>query len=563
MSRRTALAVGVLVAVQALLAWGVFVAAPHPGGDNAGYVALGHALVSGEGYTELWDPAAPPHTKYPPVFPLLLAVAMALGIEGWVGLKAVPLLATLAVAPAVLLWARTRVPETVAFGVAVVTALSPSLLYHSHWVLSDVPFVALTVWALWALSGVAGQAPEGEEHRRASGLRWLAAALLVVLAAFTRSAGLPLAGAAVVALALERRWRGAGGLAAVVGVPFLGWWLRGRSAVVAEGRYTREFFLLDPYQPDLGTASAGDFVARVVENLVGYLTRFLPDALVGGRGGAATLVVLVVVLLALIGWGRSLKDGRPGVAALFLPLYAGVILLWPPVWSGDRFALPLVPVLLVFAAEEAWRLARGWSGGARNAALVTLGLALALPAMADWTEARQEASRCRSVARAAGPWACGGPGLSDFAAAARWAGARLPAGSPVLTRKPRIWYLDSGLPTRTYPFSDAPGALLRAAEASGARHVVLDYVGGQGTRFVGGALASDPGRFCELAAVGGAGGVPPTRILEILPPGGDSGSRISAEGIRLAACPGAGEGSALPPARWSIPLLDGSLREDP
>jgi hypothetical protein len=374
---------------------------------------------------------------------------------------------------------------------------------------------------------------------------------------------LPLAGAAVVALALERRWRGGGALAAVVGLPFAGWWLRGRSAAVAEGRYTREFFLLDPYQPDLGTASAGDFVTRVVENLIGYLTRFLPDALVGARGPAATLVTLAVVLLALVGWGRSLRAGRPGVAALFLPLYTGVILLWPAVWSGDRFALPLVPVLLVFAAEESWRHARRWSDGARNTALVVLGLAVALPAMADWVEARGEADRCRAVARAAGPWACGGAGLADFAATARWAGARLSEGSPVLTRKPRIWYLNSGLPTRTYPFTDVPGALLREAEAVGARHVVLDYVGGQGTRFVGGALASDPDRFCEAAAIGGAGGVPPTRVLEILPPGRDSGSRISAEGIRLAACPGPGAGAAVPSAGWAIPLLDGSRPEDP
>lgn len=562
MTRRTGLTVGLLVAVQAFAVWGVFVAAPHPGGDNAGYIALGHSLVSGQGYTELWDPAAPPHTKYPPVFPLLLAVAMALGAKGWVGLKAVSVLATLTVAPGVFLWARTRVPESLALGVALLTALSPSLLYHSHWVLSDVPFVAFAVWALWALSGVGGQISE-QPGGSDSGLRWLVAAVVVLLAAFTRSAGLPLAGAAVAALALERRWGRAGALAAVVGLPFAAWWLRGRSAVVAEGRYTREFFLLDPYQPDLGSASAGDFVARVIENLVGYLTRFLPDALLGAQGPAATLVTLTVVLLALVGWVRSLRAGRPGVAALFLPLYTAVILLWPAVWSGDRFALPLVPVLLVFAAEESWRLARRWNDGARNAALVALGLVVALPAMGDWVEAREEADRCRAAARTAGPWACGGPGLVDFAAAARWAGAHLSEGSPVLTRKPRIWYLNSGLPTRTYPFSDIPGALIEEAEAAGARHVVLDYVGGQGTRFVGGALASDPERFCEAAAIGGAGGVPPTRILEVLPQGRDSGSRISAEGIRLAGCPGAGAGQAVPPSGWAIPILDGSRGGEP
>ena len=36
-------------------------------------------------------------------------------------------------------------------------------------------------------------------------------------------------------------------------------------------------------------------------------------------------------------------------------------------------------MLVVFAAEESWRHARRWSDGARNTALVVLGLAVALP----------------------------------------------------------------------------------------------------------------------------------------------------------------------------------------
>lgn len=568
------MAVALLMGIQAVLAWGVFVAAPHPGGDNAGYVALGHALASGEGYTEVWDPARPPHTKYPPVFPLLLALAIALGVQGWVGLKAVAFLATLTVAPAVFLWARTRLPEPVAFGAALVTALSPSLLYHSHWVLSDVPFLAFTVGALWAVSGVLGrgagrgrgegleagsagsaEGPEGASLGT-SPVRWAVVGALLLLAVFTRSAGLPLAAAVIVALAWARRWRAVGGLSVAVGVPYVLWWLRGRGAVVAEGRYTREFFLLDPYQPDLGTASLGDFAARVVENTTGYLTRFLPEALLGSAGGVAMALTLVLVVLAGISWVQSIRDGRPGVAGVFLPLYSGVILLWPSVWSGDRFALPLVPVLLVLAADQVWRLGRGRSQALQRGALAVLGLALALPAAADWVQAREEAGRCRVAAGAAGPWACGGPALVDFTTAARWAGAHLPEGTAVLTRKPRIWYLNSGLPTRTYPFSEAPDALREGAEDAGARHVVLDYIGGQGTRYVGGALFADPRRFCESTAVGGAGGVPPTRVLELLPRGQDSGSRLSEEGIRLARCAGSDPAPVLPDLTGRIPILE-------
>ena len=55
--------------------------APPNGGDNAGYLSLAHSLASGSGYVEAWDPALAPHTKYPPLYPGLLAGAMGLGAE--------------------------------------------------------------------------------------------------------------------------------------------------------------------------------------------------------------------------------------------------------------------------------------------------------------------------------------------------------------------------------------------------------------------------------------------------------------------------------------------------
>ena len=70
---------GVVLAVQAVVLVVVFDPTPHNGGDNAGYLALAHSLVDRGAYLELWDPGEPPHTKYPPGFPVILAVMMALG----------------------------------------------------------------------------------------------------------------------------------------------------------------------------------------------------------------------------------------------------------------------------------------------------------------------------------------------------------------------------------------------------------------------------------------------------------------------------------------------------
>lgn len=561
MSRRSRLLLGVLLAVQGVLIWGVFLPSPHSGGDNAGYVALAHSLVSGEGYTEVWDPAAPPHTKYPPVFPLLLALAMALGATGWASLKAVPVLAALVGVAGVFLWARRRLGDEAGFAVALLTGLTPSLLYHAHWLLSDVPFLAFTALALWRLEGRSGGSFPGEAEPPRSWPHLLSATLLVALAYFTRSAGLPLAVAAVAALAWKRRWVDAAVLGVGVGIPALLWLLRGWAAGPGEGRYGSEFFLLDPYQPDLGPAGAGDLLARAGTNLSGYGTRFLPETFFGDASPPLAGLALALVGLALVGWLRAVRRG-PGAAELFVPLYVGLILVWPPVWSGDRFALPLVPLLFVFALEGARVLTARAGSGLRLAVLAGAALLVAVPAAQDWVRTRGEQAACRGALEVAGPWACGGNALVDFVAAARWAGDGLPAGAAVLTRKPRIWYLMSGVPTRTYPFTEAPGALRDDARAAGADYVVLDYIGNQGSRFVGAAVGREPQGFCQVAVFGGGAGIPATRILGISLAGRDSGSRVEEGQIQLATCAGAADpavvsNTATPGASgWRIPLLE-------
>lgn len=560
MTRRAWLLLGILLLVEGLLVAGVFVSAPHTGGDNAGYIALADALRSGEGYTEVWDPAAPPHTKYPPVFPLLLALAVAVGARGWVAFKLVPALAALVVAAGTFVWARERLGDEAGFGVALLVGMSPSLLYHSHWVLSDVPFLAFTVLALWMFERVLRGGRRGGEGQSGN-LSLAAAALLVAMAYFTRSAGLPLVAAVIGALALRRDTRGGAVVGVTVGVPALLWLLRARVAGPGEGRYGSEFFLLDPYQPDLGPAGLGDFATRITDNLAGYGVRFLPETVVGGQGGLFALLVGALVLVAAWGWMRALRRG-PGVAELFLPLYGGLILLWPQVWSGDRFALPLVPLLLVFAVEGARELARSWSKTARGGLLLACGILVALPAGRDWIAEREQAALCNAAAARAGPWACGGAALVDFVATAEWAGQNLGDGSAALTRKPRIWYLTSGIPTRTYPFSERPGALRAAAGEARAEYVVLDFVGNQGVRYVGAALGAEPGAFCLVGAFGGNSGVPATRLLRLMPPGRESGSRVEEGQIRLASCPVTGDGSSAPEgpvefsSSWRIPILD-------
>lgn len=539
---------GVVVAISSGVVWAAFNPAPHTGGDNAGYITLAYSLLKNGTYTELFDPALPPHTKYPPVFPAILAALMAMGARTWTSLKAVALVSTVGTAALTFAWAQRRVGAAWGAGVAVVLALSSAVVYYSHWILSDPTFVLFTVLALWALE-------RADEEGAPSG--WLVLGVAAAgLAYFTRSAGLPLMVALLAWLALRRRWRALGASATAVGIPALLWMLRARGPGTAD--YSAEFWLVDPYQPGLGRVGVMGLLGRAVANLQAYVTVYLPSGIVGGRGTAVAVLGVALVGMALVGWLRRGRT-RLGPAELFLPLYGGLILLWPEVWSGDRFALPLYPVLLIYAASALKDVLepRGRALTAGAGVLVFLGVAL--PATKAWSGAVLDARACAAATRVAGPFACYGPRVGNFVEAAEWAGANLPPGSSVLSRKPRIFYVLSGLPSRTFPFDESPEAHLTLAASLGTRYELMDQWDGQAGRFVLGAVEGGPGAYCSVRGFGDGGG---TQLLGILPvearvPQG----RASDGSLRVALCPSdyvlGAPSRPYAPSSSTIPLLNG------
>ncbi|HSW28723.1 MAG TPA: glycosyltransferase family 39 protein [Longimicrobiales bacterium] len=540
---------GAVVTLSALLVAGAFVPAPHSGGDNATYLSLAYSLLHDGSYTELFDPARLPHTKYPPVFPGLLALFMLAGARTWVAFKAVAVLSTLGAVALTYLWAERRLGAVWGAGVALLLAVSSAVVYYSHWILSDPTFLVLTLLAVWALERSDGEG---------AGPGWLVLGVAATgLAYFTRSAGLPLVVALGAFLALRRRWRALGATAVALGVPMLLWSLRARGA--GQGEYGSEFWLVDPYDPGQGRVGPGGLLGRFWENLVGYLGTHLPGGVVGVGTPLLGVFGVALVALAVVGWVRAVRR-RPGPAELFLPLYAGLILLWPAVWSGDRFVLPLYPLLFLYAALALRELLTPRGKGLASAAGAVAFLVVVLPAVKSWTTSVQDASACSAMVRRGGPFACYGPGIGSFVEAARWAGDNLPEGSAVLSRKPSMFYVLSGLPSRTFPFSDDPARHLALADEVGARYELFDQWDGLASRWVAGAVGAQPAAFCAVHSFGEEGG---TVLLGIRPQDsrGDATAE-EAENVRILGCPPtftAREGAekAYSPSSSRIPLLDG------
>lgn len=473
-----------LVALHGAFALLTFAPQPHTGGDNAAYITLARSLLDHGTYTELWDPLLPPHTKYPPAFPAILAVALAIGLKPWVQLKLVVLALSAAAVAFSFLWVRARRRAVLALGIAIALAIAPGVLREGRWILSDVPFWAFTMMALWAF----------ERLRPDEWKRFALGVAALVLAYFTRSAGLPLVLAALAWLGWRRHWKQVAALAVIAGVPALLWWLRARS--LGPGSYASEFWLINPYVPAQGRIGVGDLFQRIVQNDWKYMSVHLPILLTGGTGAAVVLLSVLTFLLAVGGWVRRVR--APRVADLFLPLYIGLIFIWPDVWSGERFLLPALPLLLYYAADMLLLILRrvapayAFTGGA---AVLGLLLALALPGIAD---AARTGRTCTALYRAGDRYPCVGAVWDDFFELAELTPHMLPDEAVVLSRKPRLFHAVAGHRSSIYPFSQDRTAFFAAVDSVGARYVIFDQLGGTADAYVRPALLGRPQAFCIM-----------------------------------------------------------------
>jgi 4-amino-4-deoxy-L-arabinose transferase-like glycosyltransferase len=153
--------------------------------DGGAYILLAQALITGEGYRNIWWAGSPPHTSYPPVHPLLLAPIISLyGMELGALRLWVAGLGILALYAVYRLFRRV-VDDRSAFALLVLTGTSYGIWFYAQSPLSEIPYALFSFLGLFFL----------EEYKRApspsGGWLWLAA-LAIGTAALTRTIGLAL-----------------------------------------------------------------------------------------------------------------------------------------------------------------------------------------------------------------------------------------------------------------------------------------------------------------------------------------------------------------------------------
>jgi hypothetical protein len=450
------------------------------GGDNVAYYALAKALATGRGYVDVIDPAAPAETVLPPGFPLLLVPFYWIFRGEMVGLKLESMLAG-----AVALWALwslarrdEAVPPWAAAAAVWLFGLYPVFRIYTHWVLSDLSYVAVTLVAL-----VAFQRAGEEDGDRPWGW-WLAATLIAVFAFYVRTAGVALLGSAGLHALLGRRWKRLGSFTGIVLVTALPWFWWSSREPPETGGYLEQVSIENRLDPTSDPLAPSGYVERVVFNLDSYATTDFPQLFWSLRRLPAegppmrpppavrVFSILIGGILLALGIVATLRVRKVAVRDLYALATLGILALWA--WTGDRFFLTLAPFLYLYILVGTDQVARwlfrssrpGQVAIAALVAVLAIGSLREIPSQWRYTRAWLDGDR----------WAGYQPFWQDYFEVAEWIGTDAPD-AVIVARKPTFaWYFSGGRPSFVYPFHGDPDATWRAIRSKGATHILIEPI---------------------------------------------------------------------------------------
>jgi hypothetical protein len=351
--------------------------------DEGIYESTAQSLADGKGYRIHSLPGSPPNAKYPFLYPACVAILKWIipGSGFWedavLKLSNLPILM-------VFVWIFYRTlrdqfqwPEPSAQLTAALTGVCGTVMPFALVMMTEIPFM-LAVWIL--LRELLRLDSPGTQPR------WGLVLVAGVVIYFLRTAGVAILAAALVFLWLKGVRRKAlilTGAWALAALPWMIWSKLAASAYAQQEPLLSKllsYYLSYEYHGaalaqavrEDGWLSAAGFLATIVFknfftffqgmgdvffpiSLI-YAGSFVPapqalDAFSGGVG-------IVAVFLAVLGYRQSQIRNKAllGLAALF---HIVLFVLWPWPFAG-RFLTPLVPVIMIFIAENVRRWSDHW-----------------------------------------------------------------------------------------------------------------------------------------------------------------------------------------------------------
>lgn len=315
--------------------------------DDGIYLVTAKALAEEGEYAISSLPDALPQTKYPVLFPLMLAGVWWLDPNfpaNVLFLKLIPFTATIVwLLLAGLLLRRLGSSRMEAGTIALFALASPWTLYLSTSLLSDIPFAMFVTGALFLLEA------DPDVGRVPNWLRPFLIGAVSGLAYLVATRGITLLAAAVAVFLLRRAWRSIIGVSVGFAICALPWTLW-QAANAAPSNPAYWYYSKLNYQSwhIFGDLSLYEAARVVLENTMNCFA--LPQVLWGLSSSAVNIVVIYVItwsltLFALVGFAATARQ-RIRAVHLWTVIYLALIVSW--IWTPNRFLVPILPLYLYF-----------------------------------------------------------------------------------------------------------------------------------------------------------------------------------------------------------------------
>lgn len=326
-----------------------------PIGDNAHYIILGNSIADGSGYVDVHEPSGQLHKHYPPGYPLYIAAINLFSFDQLDHYKiANGLLLLGSIILCFILFSRVLKSKQMAAVTCILIAINVHLLIYGSLVMSEIPYAFSSLVALWFFRKIELKGSESGY------LDIIILAVIVAICIYIRSIGVTLFMAFLVLLLIRKQLKQAGIFALSVVLLYAPWWIRNHQ--LSENSYTSQLLMKNPYQPELGNVGLVDLIGRACINLERYIFTELPAALLYTKDILYTnlsynttdyLIGIALAGVLIIGIFRIYK--LMPVVVFYAIAYFLILLVWPSVWYGTRFVVPMVPILILFMVQGVYQ----------------------------------------------------------------------------------------------------------------------------------------------------------------------------------------------------------------
>lgn len=443
------------------------------GGDNFTYLILSQSIVKFGSYTDIHLPGNPPHILFPPVYPLILSLFYFFFKENYILPKVLNLfllVISLYFFNKILRHQeKKKVPSQILLPwIAMVIGINPVLLSYSHWILSEIPYLFISLVSLYLFYRFCREKRIG---------CFYGAFGLSILGFYTRPIGISLVGAYILYFLFSKQYREFV-LSSFTSIVFIiPWFLRNILLARSSEIYSQVslFFVKHPYDPDLGNVALSDFVQRILFNGKSYGSWVLGASFFDfAENNINIFIGIFCLIFIIIGmWkGKYLKER---FLFFYIILYVIILLLWPSAWADKRYLILIFPFLFVYFYQGMlftinYLTKKKQSIFSAKIPVLIIGiiylLRIFISSPSKWSK---NLDYLKGDVLSPYP-----PGTAHYFQAALWAKDNIPKDALFLTRKSEIFYLYSKHKSISYPLTQDSLEFQRFLEKNEIQYIVFN-----------------------------------------------------------------------------------------